>query len=364
MRKILIIVLVLILAGAGVMYIKPSGVSQPDKPTIKIGVILPLTGDNAEVGENIRNIIQLYVKENAHKYDLNYDIIVEDDAFQTRNVATLAHKLVKADKVNGLITILAYAGLVASSITKDKVPHLNIATNTDGADGVYNFVNYTPLPAIQNKLSQLLKAKNVKTLALVAMNHVGPQTYDKHIKNAFRENDVVYKEYNFNPNERDFRLVIQEIKRSNPDMIMLMALPPTLDIWGKQIIEAEVNIPLTSVAFFSMSNYKEVFEGQVYIDGPDGTPSFVKKVNDNLHTDNLFLLAFAEDSIKIFMDITNDFYQKNGRVPTNAEIALMIKELKDFTGEVGTYSMGEDGVAQSKAVLKKIIDRKAVIIEE
>ncbi|MCL2017267.1 MAG: ABC transporter substrate-binding protein [Alphaproteobacteria bacterium] len=363
-KKLWITIGLIILTVIAILVYSGKREIMDSRPVVKIGVILPLTGNNQEVGNNVKNVIQLYVKENQKNYKIRYDIIIEDDAFRTANVATLAHKLVNVDRVDGLVTILAYAGIVASTVTdKAGVPHINIASAIEAADGKYSFVNYTPLPAIQERFSELFKRKGIKKLAIINMDHVGPMLYNKHLKDAISENKISYEEHFFKPEERDFRMLIQKIKENKPDIIIVMALPPSLDVLGKQIKELGIDIELTSVAFFSMSNNKELFEGFIYVDGPDGSPEFIKKINRELKTDNLYLLAFAHDTIKIYMDSIDSFYIENDRLPTREEIAEMLRNLKDFKGEGGVYSMGKDGSTQSEAIFKKIINGRPEIVK-
>jgi len=58
MHKILITILIL-LVGAGAVWMHRSHFPELDKKTIRIGVILPLTAYNYEVGRNVWDIILL-----------------------------------------------------------------------------------------------------------------------------------------------------------------------------------------------------------------------------------------------------------------------------------------------------------------
>ena len=367
MKKILLLGVVIVfgvwLYKSEVASISSHKKENGDKPVVKIGVIAPLSGDNAEVSLNVKDVLLSYLED--YNGDIDYQLIIEDDGFKVRNVAPLVSKLTNVDKVSGIITVFAYVGMTTSPITaKDGVPHINIGSNPDIADNQYNFLNYTPPATAGEKMMKLLKANNYKSAAIVHMDHVGPAPYVKEIKRLADEKGIEYFDYTYNPTEKDFRMILFDIKKNNPDVLILMALPPSVDIFRKQMIDANIDIPITSINFISTSNNKEMFEGIVYVESPDGEDGFVDKVKNKLGIENMFLLAFSEDSLKIFIQVIDDFYKINNKLPTREQIANEIKNLKDFKGSAGTYSMGKDGVTQSEAVLKQIKNGKSVVVEE
>ena len=372
MKKIWVSLFVVVLIGLGVVIAKDgllrfarndNAAEDNGKPVVKIGVVLPLTGDNAEVSNNVKDVLLSYLEN--YSSDIEYKLIVEDDAFKVKNIAPIINKLNNFDKVDGIITIFAYVGMTTSPIAaRDKIPHINIGSNPDLADNKFNFLNYTPPYVAGEKMMELLAKNNYENFAIVHMDHVGPAPYVKELKKQAEKAGMKYWDYSYNPTEKDFRMVLFDIKQNKPDVVVLMALPPSVDIFRKQMLESGLDIPVTSINFISTSNYKEMFEGIVFVESPDGEDDFVNKVRNELHIDNMFLLAFSEDSLKIFIKVIEDFYKENGKIPSREQIAEQISKLKDFEGSAGTYSMGEDGVTQSKAVFKKIVNGKPVVIEE
>ncbi len=68
---------------------------------LKIGVILPLTGENAVIGEGIKKSLDLANKQNDNQFDLIY----EDDHFDPKVGITAYHKLRDFDKVDAIINV-------------------------------------------------------------------------------------------------------------------------------------------------------------------------------------------------------------------------------------------------------------------
>ena len=60
-----------------------------EKPTIKIGAVIPLSGSNSAIGEDIRDGLLLARQLNKQdKY--NYELIFEDSRFELRQAAVVA----------------------------------------------------------------------------------------------------------------------------------------------------------------------------------------------------------------------------------------------------------------------------------
>jgi ABC-type branched-subunit amino acid transport system substrate-binding protein len=361
-RLVLIVVVAIILAAMCYVCFVKKDVAIKNKPVIKIGLVAPLSGANAEIANNVKNVIELYIKETAAKNNVRYELIVEDDLFRAKNVKSRVSQLINAEMIDGLITTLAYEGMEIRSIVKKmRIPHINLGSNPAIADGEYSFVNVTPPKLLVEMTLEQFKKDGIEEFAIVYMKDIGPATYVNEIKKQ-AEGNFKFEEYSFSPTEEDFRILLSKVKKSNAQIIVILALPPSLDILGRQILDRNIDIPLTGFGFFNMSSHKYLFEGQMFADTPVGSKAFIRKMTKALDSENMFILAFAQDTIKIYIDIVEAFYKENRRTPTREEIAERIRNLKDFKGEIGVYGMGEDGMTTSKGVFKEIVNGKVEVI--
>lgn len=101
--------------------------------TVKIGLIVPLTGGQASTGKQIDNAIKLYMQQNgATVAGKTIEVIVKDDGAMPDNSKRLAQELIVNDKVNFLagfgVTPAALA--VAPLATQAKVPQIIMAAGT------------------------------------------------------------------------------------------------------------------------------------------------------------------------------------------------------------------------------------------
>jgi branched-chain amino acid transport system substrate-binding protein len=112
-----------------------AGLSGPAlaQETVKIGLIVPLTGGQASTGKQIDNAIKLYMQQNgATVAGKKIEVIVKDDGAVPDNSKRLAQELIVNDKVQFLagfgVTPAALA--VAPLATQAKVPQVVMAAGT------------------------------------------------------------------------------------------------------------------------------------------------------------------------------------------------------------------------------------------
>jgi branched-chain amino acid transport system substrate-binding protein len=101
--------------------------------TVKIGLIVPLTGGQASTGKQIDNAIKLYMQQNGSTVaGKKIEVIVKDDGAVPDNTKRLAQELIVNDKVQFLagfgVTPAALA--VAPLSTQAKVPQVVMAAGT------------------------------------------------------------------------------------------------------------------------------------------------------------------------------------------------------------------------------------------
>jgi branched-chain amino acid transport system substrate-binding protein len=116
-------------AIAGVLALAPARAQD----TVKIGLILPMTGGQASTGKQIDNAIKLYMKQHGDTVaGKKVEVILKDDATLPDNTKRLAQELIVNDKVN----IIAGFGVTPSALaaaplaTQAKVPEIVMAAGT------------------------------------------------------------------------------------------------------------------------------------------------------------------------------------------------------------------------------------------
>jgi branched-chain amino acid transport system substrate-binding protein len=101
--------------------------------TVKIGLILPMTGQQASTGKQINAAVQLFVKQHGTQVaGKTIEVILKDDASLPDNTKRLAQELI----VNDRVAVLAGFGITPSALsaaplaTQAKIPEVVMAAGT------------------------------------------------------------------------------------------------------------------------------------------------------------------------------------------------------------------------------------------
>ena len=130
MKKIIVGIVAVILIVVGISYFcKNSNQPASSKEPIKIGVIAPLSGEVASLGENAKNGATLAYDELSENVRQKIQLIFEDDGFQPKNTVSAFNKLVDID---GADVIICFASGPCSSISpladKKQIPLIAVAS--------------------------------------------------------------------------------------------------------------------------------------------------------------------------------------------------------------------------------------------
>src|SRR5665213_2789302 len=101
--------------------------------TVKIGLILPMTGGQASTGKQIDNAVKLYMQQNGDTVaGKKIEVILKDDAAQPDNTKRLAQELIVNDKVSFIAGFgITPAALAAAPLaTQAKIPEVVMAAGT------------------------------------------------------------------------------------------------------------------------------------------------------------------------------------------------------------------------------------------
>jgi branched-chain amino acid transport system substrate-binding protein len=101
--------------------------------TVKIGLILPMTGGQASTGKQIDNAVKLYMQQNGDTVaGKKIEVILKDDAALPDNTKRIAQELIVNDKVNIIAGFgVTPAALAAAPLaTQAKVPEVVMAAGT------------------------------------------------------------------------------------------------------------------------------------------------------------------------------------------------------------------------------------------
>ncbi len=332
-----------------------SGCRKADvKETFKIGFIGPLTGDIGFLGEGMKNAMMI-ARDELGDTKYNYEYLFEDTRNDPKLVATAAQKLMSVDNVDAVLTLGVNAGLVTSPIaTKYNKIHFSIAIEPWVAKGDGNFIHWTPSPKLNGLLIDEMQRRGIKTVGVFrTVTAEGYVVYMDDLRKGLKNAGIkLVTDQTFQNGNKDFRSIISKAKPANPDIYVIFADTPELELLGRQIKEAGIKTPLTSIESFEVSQNMELFEGYWFVSVAEPSHAFAGAYRQRYGVTPPLCAANAYDMVNLI--VTAVERAGTSQKPTTAEISSELKKIKNFPGALGNLTINRDGIVLSEGTLKII----------
>ncbi len=232
MKRIIWAIILIALVATAIFFLeeRDKSILKNENDSIKIGVILPLTGDLAFLGEEIKKGIDLAVSEYKDR-GIDINVIYEDDQSLSSVIAvSAANKLLNIDKIDaGLTVFIEESRSISPIFNKEKVPLLVLwdSNNFILESGDYVFSNGFSTELAGESMADFAYNKlGVRSVAIIG--HIDPwaNIITKSFKNKLEimGAKVAYNEQ-FNIDTKDYRTAIIQIKKLNPDAVYFPMLP-------------------------------------------------------------------------------------------------------------------------------------------
>jgi len=222
-------------------------------PALKIGVILPLSGDLKIMGTTMTNGTTLARKRLPER--CRPRLIFEDDAMQQVRSVAAVRKLISQDAVNAIIVFSSgSANAIAPIVENEKVPMLAIASDPQVIRGrTYAFnIWVTPDAEVQIMVPEALR-RGYKNIALISSEQDGTLASGEKFMNFSRDKFVVLLDERYSSTERDFRTFVAKMRtRRELDAVLVNLLPGQIGLFAKQAREGGFK-----GAFFGFENFED-----------------------------------------------------------------------------------------------------------
>ncbi len=343
------------------------------KQTIKIGILTPLTGDLAFLGENVVKSAKLAVTDLG--YEDRIEFVIEDagNVGKGENAISAYRKLVDIEKIEVIIDGMASDGTMAIAplIDKDKIVLITPLTGGENIDNAadYLFRNGPSDIIAGTKPAEEVFGMGYKRVVLLTDNAEYTTDIRKHFKNSYL-GEIVFDEL-INPNQKDFRSEISKIQKKEFDAIIInTASGNSAAYLIKQLYESKNSKPIFANFLAFNSNTlkiagKKSFEG-VYIYDPEfdsdsfRTQNFFKKYNKKYNTNPTipFHTTGTFDAIKMIIEAVEETSYDGEKIHD-----YLLKNIQDWQGMNGIVSFDEKGNTQTGFVLKQVKNKELVALD-
>src|SRR3989344_9631693 len=212
MKKLVLALLVLFLLTA-------CG-SSVTSSKLRIGVVLPLTGKAALVGESVRKGMEMSLTDNG----ANLELIYEDNGLDNTRTVTTVKKLIEVDKVAGLVIYASGPSNTAAPIAEQaSVPMIAMSVDPKVVRSrEWVMKHWASNVNIVDNLLRELVAKKITKVAVVTSQVDGIIEIGKYFNEVASKAGVelLYNE-KFMPEEKDYRTALAVIKAKKPQAIFV-----------------------------------------------------------------------------------------------------------------------------------------------
>jgi ABC-type branched-subunit amino acid transport system substrate-binding protein len=344
---------------------------ETDKPVVKIGATLPLSGDLAEVGEANLQSMKMALNEWQNKdTKYHYEIVFENDLMQSKKAALNASKFINADRVKSIFSIWGVVAPVTAEVArKNNILNFVCAAMPGITDSNHVLNNYTQEEEIFKTLSKWLHSNDVKSVAYVTTNagfFAGRAKYAKDFleNEGFAVTDIEI----YAPDTKDFRMSIAAMEKKKPDYYIVAITNPGTVLFLEQFYQVTKNKKnLVGIDVFHEmpQEYWPVANGLFFVKSANGTPSFAEKFKAQTGLGLLSCTGNSYDNLNLFIWGYENTLTPEGEIfPNTKDVFQTIVGKKQGEGAMGHFTIDKTGLIRSEASLQKMVNGQIVDVLE
>ncbi len=323
--------------------------------SLKIGAILPLTGDEAMFGQGAKKGMERAKQIMAEKHNMKIDLVYEDSQGSPDKGTTAYKKLQSSNKVDAVISMYSSVTTPISKLTEaDKMPLLAIMASREeivqGNEYAARLWITSKQQASTHFQSGLINPDKYKRIALLTTNDAFGTSMTGWFKKFIDDiegMEVVWSGHN-DINEEDFKSILLQIKSKEPDAIiqagttadeLIEILRDKKEMgWDVPIFES-TDTALSNDDFRSEAgesaegNYTSIIPYNLGA-GSDEIREIMKDVD--MGDIPAWIGAYGYDSVNVFA-------QAALKDPNKENLAQAVRSLGIFESSNGAIDVGEDG---------------------
>lgn len=329
-----------------------------NREVYKLGVIIPLSGQTASLGNYVKRGVELALlrlpEERRKLIEVNY----EDDKFDPSQTITAYRKLSAQPGIDAAFVMASPPANALVPITEREEKILIAIGASDPSIALkreYAFIHWVIPPVLGDTLAKELQRRNFKRICVMAGEVTGSMADAEALIAGLNKlglgDKVVYKEY-FPKDQTDYRSEIAALRHKNCDALVTVLFPGAISSFAKQFRSAKLNAELIGIETFEDEAEVKAAEGSLlgawYVNASDGTQDFNADYKQTFGELPGWASANAYDSLMLLVSalaaVGND----------NKKIGQYLRTIKNYKGAAGLYSASGDNRFMLPAALKRI----------
>lgn len=336
---------------------------------IKIGAILPLTGDLANYGRWAKQGMELALKDARLKYpELRIKLLFEDSHGNSKEAVSSFQKLASVDRTP-VVTGLLVSGEVLSVAPIAENKHIVVISTSASSNKIREAGDYifslreSGISHGKKMAKYIVEVLGYKTAAILFENAEHGLSYSKAFEEYFVKlgGRIIYKS-SYESQNKDFRSHLVKIREVSPKAVYIAGLMPAIGLILRQSCEMGIKTQYLASAgaenpqLFEIAGRK-CAEGLLFttpaFDVTSEAPSiqrFVTEYKTSFGEDPEFIAANSYDAINLLTEVV----LKVGDSPEKIKEALY--NVGVFEGMGGSFSFDENGEVIKDVFVKEARD--------
>ena len=335
----------------------------PDhEPPIRIGVILPLTGDAASWGEAVRNGVELAREKLPVAIRDRIELVYEDDQRNPRLSVLAFQKLVQLNHISALIGITAQPGMaVAPLAEREKIPFISISLpKRITQDRQYSVLLYPTTERMGQALADEAKSRGYKRIARISSIHDGRMSIREAFDAAHKGAIEIALDEDYPIESRDFKEFLIKLK-SLPkiDAIYANLVLGQVGLFAKQARELNIQLPLFESEMFEDDSEVALSQGalvgQWFVNQVDAPREFLQEYQQRFPGARVFNASNGFDALNLLLASRSPEELSTERARETLNQAIHPRQV--FHGVLGKYPLGADNRFDIPVAVKEVLPR-------
>ena len=345
------------------------GAGQKHEDKIRIGAVLPLTGNLAVYGELEKRGIELAL-EDINKTNIIMDVFYEDSQGLPKNGVFAVNKLLMKD-VSCIISIKSSVAKAINPILQKRqiLNIMNLVSAPDITKTSKYFFRYHPTSALESeKMIKFIEKKGLsKKMGIIYSNDEYGVSGYKNLVEILKNSATIKIELadSYDMHKRDFKLQVEKFTKGNIDGIYVMGVDRAAATIIKQIRLKSATTPIFTSMVMTIHPFRKVinrvYQNNIYYTSPEFsnskyTKSFINKYKMRYNMNPDWIAGSMYDIINILHDASKGSYNKADRIQKK------LISHKKYHGLFGDIEINKYGDFIFPLTISKIVNGKDQIV--
>jgi len=232
---------VLVFAGAACS--APTDTADGDD-TIRIGVVVSVTGSASSLGEPERNTIRLFEEEFSEVGGTEVEWIVEDDASDPTQAVTAVKQMIDQEDVHAVVccTVSPNSLAIVETVQGDEVPNISLAASAQIVEPANErkWIFKTPQndALMVEVLTDHMVEQGLQSVAFLGFDDAYGEGGLAAFESVIAEKSIeMTGQETFAREDTDVTAQLTQLSRANPDAYLIWAIPPGADVAQKNLVD-------------------------------------------------------------------------------------------------------------------------------